>query len=62
MSDDAPLLTIAEAMAVVHVSRRTIYSWLKAGKLTYVRTAGGAVRIVAASLWQVPPAPAPVVP
>jgi predicted site-specific integrase-resolvase len=34
------------------VSRRTIYNWISAGKVEYVRTAGGAIRIFADSLWR----------
>ena len=45
-------LSIKEACQVVGVSRRTIYNWIAAGKVTYRRTAGGAVRIVASSLWR----------
>jgi excisionase family DNA binding protein len=37
---------------VVGVSRRTIYNWISAGKVEYVRTAGGAIRIFADSLWR----------
>lgn len=46
------MVTIIEAMALVGVSRRTIYNWLKAGKLQFVRTAGGSVRIYTASLFR----------
>lgn len=45
------LVTIKEAAAIARVSRRTIYTWLAAGKLAYVRTAGGAVRIDANTLF-----------
>lgn len=48
----ADMLTIREAMALVGVSRRTIYNWLHAGKLQFVRTAGGSVRIYTASLFR----------
>ena len=37
---------------MVGVSRRTIYNWLSAGKIEYVRTAGGSVRIFVDSLWR----------
>ena len=47
-------VSINDAAAHVGVSRRTIYAWLKAGKLEYVRTAGGSVRIFADTLWQQP--------
>ncbi len=43
-----------KAAAIVGVSRRTIYNWLASGKLEYVRTAGGSVRIFADSLWRDP--------
>ena len=46
------LLSINDAMVAAGVSRRTIYNWLQANKLRYVRTAGGAVRIYADSLWR----------
>lgn len=45
-------LTILQACAEAQVSRRTIYNWINAGKVEYVRTAGGAVRIFADSLWR----------
>jgi excisionase family DNA binding protein len=45
-------VTIREAMARVKVSRRTIYNWLKQGKLAYVRTASGLIRIYADTLWR----------
>jgi hypothetical protein len=38
----------------VGVSRRTIYNWITAGKVEYVRTAGGSVRIFVDSLWRNP--------
>ena len=45
-------LTIMKACEAVGVSRRTIYNWISAGKLEYVRTAGGSIRIYADSLWR----------
>lgn len=45
-------VTIAQAQAIAGVSRRTIYNWLGAGKLVYIRTAGGRVRIMESSLWR----------
>jgi excisionase family DNA binding protein len=47
-----PLVSILRACELVGVSRRTIYNWLKAGKLEYVRTAGGAIRIYVDSLFR----------
>jgi excisionase family DNA binding protein len=43
-----------KAAQLVGVSRRTIYNWLASGKLDYVRTAGGSVRIFVDSLWRDP--------
>jgi excisionase family DNA binding protein len=50
--DPDAYVSIKRAMAIVSVSRRTINNWLKAGKLTFIRTAGGSVRILVSSLWQ----------
>ena len=49
---DRQTLSIMKACEVVGVSRRTIYNWISAGKVEYVRTAGGAIRIFADSLWR----------
>src|SRR4026208_982608 len=40
------------ACELVGVSRRTIYNWIAAGKVEYVRTAGGSIRIFADTLWR----------
>lgn len=48
------ILSIAKACEVVGVSRRTIYNWIAGGKVEYVRTAGGSVRIFADTLWRDP--------
>jgi excisionase family DNA binding protein len=45
-------LSIMKACEAVGVSRRTIYNWITAGKVEYVRTAGGSIRIFADSLWR----------
>jgi excisionase family DNA binding protein len=45
-------VSIKQACACVGVSRRTIYNWIEAGKVEYVRTAGGAVRIFEDTLWR----------
>jgi excisionase family DNA binding protein len=47
-------ISIPRACELVGVSRRTIYNWLAAGKVQYVRTAGGAVRIFADTLFREP--------
>lgn len=52
MDPTRELLSIQQAMTRVGVSRRTIYNWLDAGKLEYVRTAGGMVRIFADTLFR----------
>jgi excisionase family DNA binding protein len=45
-----------KACEAVGVSRRTIYNWISAGKVEYVRTAGGSIRIFADTLWREPTA------
>jgi excisionase family DNA binding protein len=47
-------ISIMKACEVVGVSRRTIYNWLSSGKIEYVRTAGGSVRIFVDTLWRQP--------
>jgi excisionase family DNA binding protein len=56
---DRQTLSIMKACEVVGVSRRTIYNWISAGKVEYVRTAGGSIRIFADSLWRDASAAAP---
>ena len=51
---DRQTISIMKACEVVGVSRRTIYNWMAGGKVEYVRTAGGSVRIFADSLWRAP--------
>ena len=43
-----------KACEAVGVSRRTIYNWIASGKVEYVRTAGGSVRIFVDTLWREP--------
>jgi excisionase family DNA binding protein len=45
-------ISIMNACELVGVSRRTIYNWLSSGKIEYVRTAGGSVRIFVDTLWR----------
>jgi len=45
-------VSIPRACDVVGVSRRTIYNWMASGKVQYVRTAGGSVRIFTDTLWR----------
>ena len=51
---DRQTLSIMKACETVGVSRRTIYNWLSAGKIEYIRTAGGSVRIFVDTLWRDP--------
>ena len=51
---DRKTISIMKACELVGVSRRTIYNWIAAGKVEYVRTAGGSVRIFADTLWREP--------
>ena len=58
-------LNIQQAADVCGVTRRTIYNWIAAGTVQYVRTAGGSIRILESSLWrpgtqEVPHDPGPV--
>ena len=53
---DRRTVSIAHAGELVGVSRRTIYNWITDGKVQYVRTAGGAIRIFADTLWREPAA------
>ncbi len=46
------LVTIMHACRIAGVSRRTIYNWLQAGKLTPYTTVSGATRIDSAELVQ----------
>ena len=54
---DRQTLSIMQACTVVGVSRRTIYNWISAGKVEYMRTAGGSIRIFADTLWREPEPP-----
>lgn len=57
MSDDEDVqrrrsVSILKACEIAGVSRRTIYNWIEAGKVEYVRTVGGSIRIFEDTLWQ----------
>lgn len=43
--DMQPYYTIRETMELIHVSQRSIYSYLKSGKLEGTKTASGTWRI-----------------
>mgnify|MGYP003581447830 CR=1 FL=1 len=51
---DRKTVSIPKACELVGVSRRTIYNWIASGKIQYVRTAGGSVRIFEDTLWREP--------
>ena len=51
---DRKTVSIPRACELVGVSRRTIYNWISSGKVQYVRTAGGSVRIFEYTLWREP--------
>jgi len=51
---DRKTVSIPRACELVGVSRRTIYNWIASGKIQYVRTAGGSVRIFVDTLWRDP--------
>lgn len=53
---DRKTVSIPKACELVGVSRRTIYNWIASGKIQYIRTAGGSVRIFADTLWREPSA------
>ena len=53
---DRKTISIMKACELVGVSRRTIYNWIASGKVEYVRTAGGSVRIFVDTLWREPQA------
>jgi excisionase family DNA binding protein len=54
MMIDRKTISIMKACELVGVSRRTIYNWISSGKVEYVRTAGGSVRIFVDTLWRDP--------
>jgi excisionase family DNA binding protein len=54
MQPERKTVSIPRACELVGVSRRTIYNWIAGGKVQYVRTAGGSVRIFADTLWRDP--------
>ena len=57
MTLERKTVSIPRACELVGVSRRTIYNWIAGGKVQYVRTAGGSVRIFVDTLWREPAAP-----
>ena len=57
MTLERKTVSIPRACELVGVSRRTIYNWIAGGKVQYVRTAGGSVRIFVDTLWREPSSP-----
>jgi excisionase family DNA binding protein len=57
---DRHTVSIAKAGELVGVSRRTIYNWIASGKIQYVRTAGGSIRIFEDTLWREPETASPI--
>ena len=47
---DRPRVNVVSACLICGVSRATLYRWLSMGKVEYVRTPGGALRIYADTL------------
>ncbi len=54
MTADRKTVSIMKACGLVDVSRRTIYNWITSGKVEYLRTAGGSIRIFVDTLWRTP--------
>ncbi len=51
---DEATVSIVQASELLNVSRRTVYNWIKTGKVKYSRTVGGSIRILYSSLWTSP--------
>lgn len=49
---DLAWVSVNQACAIAAVSRRTIYNWIGAGKITVKHTIGGSPRILQSSLWR----------
>jgi len=47
-----PTVAVAQACALVGVSRRTMYNWMATNKVDFYRLASGSRRIVTASLFR----------
>lgn len=45
-------VSIMRACDLVGCSRRTIYNWIAANKVEYIRTAGGSIRIFVDTLFR----------
>jgi excisionase family DNA binding protein len=47
---DGELLTMAEAAAILKITRKALYDWKRKGKIRTVKVAGSLVRVPAADL------------
>lgn len=54
MDIERQTVSIMKACEMVGVSRRTIYNWIAANKVQYLRTAGGSIRVFVDTLWREP--------
>lgn len=54
-------VSIMQACDMVGVTRRTIYNWIAAHKVEYLRTAGGSIRIYVDTLWREPDGTKPTI-
>lgn len=52
MIERRPTVSIKRATELTGVTRRTIYVWIAQRKVEWLRTAGGAIRIVEETLWR----------
>lgn len=52
--DTRETISIMQACERAGVSRRTIYNWIRAGKVDYIRTAGGSIRIFVDTIFREP--------
>lgn len=48
------LANIAQVATIAGVHRNTIYNWIHANKVEWIRTAGGHYRIYVDTIWRVP--------
>jgi excisionase family DNA binding protein len=47
-----PTVNVQQACEAVGVSRRTLYNWMRDGKVQYVENAGGKRRVIYETLWK----------
>lgn len=51
---DRETVSLNRACEMVGCCRRTLYNWIAANKVQYIRTAGGSIRIYVDTLWREP--------